>query len=60
MKNNLLLLVPLFCLTLQAQQPVPDSPKPFQLGVVHQFWSAELNEIRTLNVYLPDEYFSIH
>lgn len=57
MKKGIFIFLYLVCVSLHAQQTVPASPKPFQFGVIHQLWSAELNEMRTLNVYVPEEYY---
>jgi predicted alpha/beta superfamily hydrolase len=39
-----------------AAQVEPAVDKTFQLGVIKQLNSKELNEIRTLNIYLPEGY----
>jgi predicted alpha/beta superfamily hydrolase len=42
-----------------AQQAKPShaqSVKPLVVGEVHELWSAQLGEQRTLNIYLPDGY----
>jgi predicted alpha/beta superfamily hydrolase len=47
----------LFCLSLKsllAQDTL--QPKPFVLGTIHKIFSKELNETRTLNIYLPEGY----
>lgn len=47
-----------FALLISLQNlPAQDSaPKPFVLGVIDSVQSAELNETRTLNIYLPEGY----
>ncbi|MCA6363409.1 MAG: alpha/beta hydrolase [Bacteroidetes bacterium] len=57
MKKGLFIFLSLVCLSIHAQQTVPALPKPFPFGVIHQLWSAELNEMRTLNIYVPEEYY---
>lgn len=42
-------------LSAHAQTDTANS-KPFVLGVVNEFQSSQLSEMRTINVYLPDEY----
>ncbi len=37
---------------------IPDAPKPFEFGVIHQIYSSQLSEIRVLNIYLPEEYYT--
>jgi uncharacterized protein len=59
MKKITLLLFLLFCKYAAAQKTsIPDAPKPFVFGVIHQLFSAQLNEIRGLNIYLPEEYYT--
>lgn len=56
MKNIFLLI---FCnLSIQAftQITIPADAKPFILGVIDEINSTQLNEKRTLNIYLPDGY----
>jgi predicted alpha/beta superfamily hydrolase len=57
MKN---LIFPLFFLvaTVSAAQPKKQSAtaKPFILGVTEEIQSAQLGEMRTLNIYLPEGY----
>jgi predicted alpha/beta superfamily hydrolase len=57
MKKGLFIFLSLLCVSIHAQQTVPASPKPFPFGIIHQLWSAELNEMRTLNIYVPEEYY---
>lgn len=54
MKQLFLALVTLLSVQVFAQQAQP--PHVFDFGVVHQLYSTELSEIRTLNIYLPLEY----
>ena len=34
----------------------PATPKPFVLGTIEEIYSAELGEMRTLNIYVPPSY----
>ncbi len=56
MKNNILIFVLLFSLSSFAQIPIFNEPQPFKLGEYFYIDSKELNEIRTINIYLPDGY----
>lgn len=56
MKNNILIFVLLFSLSSFAQIPIFNEPQPFKLGEYFYINSKELNEKRTINVYLPQGY----
>jgi predicted alpha/beta superfamily hydrolase len=56
-----MLLVLLWALSLesaftQTSTAKPEAKKPFVLGVIDEIQSKELNEKRTLNIYLPEGY----
>lgn len=53
MPKHLLLTLTLFTTFLFGQSP---KTKPFVLGVIDELQSKELNEKRTLNIYLPEGY----
>lgn len=45
-----------FSLTLSAQKQVNGKTGDLKIGVIHELYSTELGEKRTLNVYLPQGY----
>lgn len=52
MKNFLIILFAVICFhEVQSQQT-----RPFEIGEVRQLFSQEMNETRTLNIYLPQGY----
>ncbi|RED26172.1 hypothetical protein BD847_0084 [Flavobacterium cutihirudinis] len=53
-----LLLAPTFIFSQKVKQKTTETSKPFVLGVIDEIQSKELNEKRTLNIYLPEGYKS--
>ena len=60
MRTSLLFVLLIFCTKSTFSQVTKslqeDSSKPFILGVIEQVQSRQLNEKRTLNIYLPEGY----